>query len=194
MTDYTEGTEEKKLKRAKKMMLWFGIISLSMSFAGLTSAYVVSKERPDWLTDFEIPPAFYISLVAIVASSITVHLAKLKIQQEANRLGMILLWLTVGLGVSFVMLQFRGFSEIIANGYYFTGSESTITTSFIYLVVLLHLAHVVSGLIALLVVIYNHFKQKYKNGKTLGIELAATFWHFVDILWIYLFLFFYFVR
>ncbi|NND89059.1 MAG: heme-copper oxidase subunit III, partial [Flavobacteriaceae bacterium] len=69
--DYTEGTEEQKSNRAKKMMLWFGIISLSMSFAGLTSAYVVSKERPDWLTDFEIPQAFYISLVAIIISSIT---------------------------------------------------------------------------------------------------------------------------
>ncbi len=194
MTDYTEGTEEKKLKRAKKMMLWFGIISLSMSFAGLTSAYVVSKERPDWLTDFEIPPAFYISLVVIVTSSITIHLAKNAIKKASNQLGMILLWVTLLLGVAFVFLQFRGFSEIIANGYYFTGSESTITTSFIYLVVLLHVAHVVSGLIALLVVIYNHFKLKYSKGKTLGIELAATFWHFVDILWIYLFLFFYFVR
>ena len=87
MTDYTEGTEEKKLKRAKKMMLWFGIISLSMSFAGLTSAYVVSKERPDWLTDFEIPPAFYISLVVIVASSITIHFAKNAIKKASHQLG-----------------------------------------------------------------------------------------------------------
>ena len=93
-----------------------------------------------------------------------------------------------------IYLQFRGFSEIVANGYYFTGSESTITTSFIYLVVLLHIAHVIAGLICLVVVIYNHYKQKYSEGKTLGIELAATFWHFVDILWIYLLLFFYFVR
>ena len=63
---------------------------------------------------------------------------------------------------------------------FFTGSESSITTSFIYLVVLLHLAHIVTGLICVLVVIYNHYKLKYANGKTLGIELATTFWHFVD--------------
>ena len=92
------------------------------------------------------------------------------------------------------MLQFLGFSQIISNGYYFTGSESTITTSFIYLVVIMHLAHINAALISILVVIYNHYKQKYINGNTLGIELAVTFWHFVDILWIYLFLFFYFVR
>ncbi len=192
--DYTEGTEEQKIRRAKKMMLWFGIISLSMSFAGLTSAYVVSKERPDWLTDFQIPQAFYISLAVILLSSITIHIAKRSIIKEQNKIGMILLLSTFFLGVAFIILQFRGFSQIIANGYYFTGSESSITTSFIYLVVLLHVTHISAALISILVVIYNHYKLKYTNGKTLGIELAATFWHFVDILWIYLFLFFYFVR
>ena len=190
----TERTEEVKIQRAKKMMLWFGIISLSMSFAGITSGYVVSKERPDWLTDFEIPQAFFISLGVILLSSITVHLAKLSVQREQNRKGMILLVSTLALGIVFVYLQFLGFSQIIENGYYFTGSESTITTSFIYLVVIMHLAHIGAGLLSLIVVIYNHYKLKYIMGKTLGIELAATFWHFVDILWIYLFLFFYFVR
>jgi cytochrome c oxidase subunit 3 len=183
-----------KTNRAKKMMLWFGIISLSMSFAGLTSAYVVSKERPDWLTDFIIPEAFYISLLLIVASSITMILAKSAVKKEKNSQGMILLITTFLLGLGFIFYQFTGFKEIIANGYYFTGAESTITTSFIYLVVLMHLAHIIAGLIALLVVIYNHSRQRYTKGKTLGIELAATFWHFVDILWIYLFFFFYFVR
>lgn len=192
--EYTQETQEQKQRRAKKNMLWFGIISLSMGFAGLTSAYVVSKERPDWLTDFEIPQAFYLSLGVILLSSLSFHLAKRSVQQAKQQLGLGLLVTTFFLGAVFVALQFEGFSQIIANGYFFTGSESTITTSFIYLVVILHLAHVFAGLIALLVVIYNHYKQKYKNGKTLGIELAATFWHFVDVLWVYLFLFFYFVR
>jgi len=192
--DYTEGTHEEKIYRAKKNMLWFGIISLTMSFAGLTSAYVISKERKDWLTDFEIPQAFYLSLAVIILSSITFHFAKKLIQKQENRSGMWLLITTLILGIVFVYLQFRGFSEIIANGYFFTGSESSITTSFIYLVVLMHLAHISVALITVLVVIYNHYKLKYENGKTLGIELAVTFWHFVDILWIYLFLFLYFVR
>jgi len=183
-----------KTKRAKKMMLWFGLISLGMSFAGLTSAYVVSKERPDWLSDFQIPQAFYYSLLVILLSSITIHLAKRNISAEKNKSGMWLLWITLLLGGLFIFLQIKGFSQIIANGHYFTGSESTITTSFLYLVVLLHITHVVAALISILVVIYNHYKLKYINGNTLGIELAVTFWHFVDILWIYLFLFFYFVR
>ena len=192
--DYTEGTEQQKTYRAKKMMLWFGIISLSMSFAGLTSAYVVSKERPDWLTDFEIPQAFYWSLLVIVVSSLTMHLAKVAIKKGNWGAGMGLLTTTFVLGLSFLFFQFLSFSQIIENGYYFTGSESTITTSFLYLVVLMHLAHIIVGLICLLVVIYNHYKQKYSGDSMLGVELMATFWHFVDILWIYLFLFFYFVR
>jgi cytochrome c oxidase subunit 3 len=193
ITEQDQEIAEKTI-RAKKMMLWFGIISLSMSFAGLTSAYVISKERPDWLIDFVIPEAFYMSLGLIVASSVTMILAKSAVKKEKNSAGMLLLVLTFLLGLGFIFYQFIGFNEIIQNGYYFTGSESTITTSFIYLVVLMHLAHIIAGLIALLVVIYNHSRQRYAKGKTLGIELASTFWHFVDILWVYLFFFFYFVR
>jgi cytochrome c oxidase subunit 3 len=192
--DYTKGTEEEKIGRAKKNMLLFGMISLGMSFAGLTSAYIISKERADWLTDFEIPQAFYISVFVMILSSLTFIFAKKAVKTSQNRRGMALLLSTFILGIVFVYLQFLGFSQIIENGYFFTGSESSITTSFIYLVVLLHLAHILAGLISLLVVIYNHYKLKYMNGKTLGIELATTFWHFVDILWIYLFLFLYFVR
>ncbi|HNP69384.1 MAG TPA: cytochrome c oxidase subunit 3 [Aequorivita sp.] len=192
--DLTQGSEELKTSRAKKNMLWFGIISLTMSFAGLTSAYVVSKERPDWISSFEIPQAFYIALVLIVLSSATVYLALRAIKKQQNKLGMVYLVSTFLLGSLFIFFQFRGFSEIIATGYNFTGPTSSITTSFIYLVVLLHVAHVFVGLISLLVVIYNHYKLKYENGKTLGVELAATFWHFVDIVWIYLFLFLYFVK
>ena len=183
-----------KLDKAKKMMLWFGMISLSMSFLGITSGYIISQERPDWLNDFQIPPAFYISLVIIIISSVTFHIAKKSVIAQERKKGLVFLVSTFILGLAFVIYQFKGFSEIISYGYFFTGSESTITTSFIYLVVLLHLAHIVAALISLLVVIYNHYKQRYTSENTVGIEIAATFWHFVDVLWLYLFLFFYFIR
>ena len=190
--NYTEGSEELKSKRAKKMMLWFGIISLSMSFAGLTSAYVVSKERGDWLESLVLPEAFYVSLVVIIMSSLTMHFAKKMIIKEEQRAGMFLLLVTLALGLTFIYLQIRGFSEIyLQSGYAF---NENIAFSFIYIIVVVHIAHIIAAIISLFVVIYNHFKQKYKDGKTLGIELATTFWHFVDFLWIYLFLFFYFVR
>ncbi|MDC8005796.1 cytochrome c oxidase subunit 3 [Aureisphaera galaxeae] len=195
MKDYTEGTEELKHRRAKKMMLWFGMVSLGMSFAGFTSAYIVSKNRRDWLQDLELPQAFYWSLIVIVLSSVTMHFAKKLVQKEQSGTGMALLCATFALGVLFIWFQFQGFVQMINDlGVNFTGKTSNIKGSFIYIIAVVHIAHVVAGLIALLVVIYNHFKQKYKNGKTLGIELAATFWHFIDFLWVYLFLFFYFVR
>jgi cytochrome c oxidase subunit 3 len=192
--DLTEGTRDQKIQRSKKMMLWFGIASMVMMFAGLTSAYVVSKNRPDWGTDFQLPESLYWSTFVIIVSSLTFFLAKKSILANKRTNASAFLIATLLLGIAFMVLQFESFSEIIKAGYYFTGSESNITTSFIYIVVLAHLAHLVAGLIVLLVVIYNHFKQRYRPGQMLGIELGATFWHFLDILWVYLFLFLFFFR
>jgi cytochrome c oxidase subunit 3 len=69
-----------------------------------------------------------------------------------------------------------------------------VSTSFIIGISLMHAVHVFAGIIVLLVVIYNHFKYRYKSDDLLGLELGAIFWHFVDVLWIYLFFFFYFIR
>lgn len=192
--DLTQGTLEEKNSRAKKMMLWFGIISLIMSFAGWTSAFVVSSSRPDWLKDFQLPDAFIISTIVIVLSSITFILAKNALKKGNNIQTTLFLWMTFILGLVFIFNQFSGFQQIINLGYNFTGPTSNVTMSYIYLIAVVHILHVVVGLICLLVVIYNHFKQKYKATKMLGFELSATFWHFIDILWVYLFLFLYFIR
>lgn len=192
-----EQTELMQREKAKKMLLWFSMISLAMSFAGLTSAYVVSKERADWLENLVLPSAFGWSLIAILLSSVTFEWAKraLKQPQQAYGQATLLLWITWFLGLGFMVLQYTGFSQIYNDfGYAFTGPTSSIAYTFIFLIVVLHLFHVLAALIALSVVIYNHYKQRYVLGKTLGVELAALFWHFVDGLWLYLFLFFYFVR
>ncbi|WP_027137770.1 cytochrome c oxidase subunit 3 [Gaetbulibacter saemankumensis] len=192
--DLTQGTAEEKNRRAKKMMLWFGIISLIMSFAGWTSAFVVSSSRPDWLKDFQLPNAFLISTVVIIISSLTFLLAKNALKRDNKQQTTLWLLVTLVLGVVFIFNQFSGFQQIIDLGYNFTGPTSNVTMSYIYLIAVVHILHVVVGLICLLVVIYNHFKQKYTASNMLGFELAATFWHFIDILWVYLFLFLYFVR
>ena len=193
--DLTQGTEVEKIGRAKKTMLWFAMISMTMTFAGLTSAYVVSSSRPDWLKDFDLPPMLLWSTIAIIVSSITIHFAKRAIQKQAYQKGMLLLISTLVLGVVFIGSQWAGFSYMVTeSGYNFTGPTSNVVISFIYILVALHLAHLFSGVIVLLVVIYNHYKQRYNNGQTLGLELGVMFWHFLDFLWVYLFLFFYFVR
>ncbi|MCB4799284.1 cytochrome c oxidase subunit 3 [Neotamlana laminarinivorans] len=191
--DLTQGTPQEKNIRAKKMMLWFGIISLIMSFAGWTSAFVVSSSRPDWLKDFQLPNAFIISTVVIIISSVTFFMAKNALKKNNKSLTTIWLVITLVLGVVFIFNQFQGFQEIINLGYNFTGPTSNVTMSYIYLIAVVHILHVVVGLICLLVVIFNHLRNKYSVSNRLGFDLAATFWHFIDILWVYLFLFLYFV-
>ncbi|GGX13762.1 cytochrome c oxidase subunit 3 [Aquimarina muelleri] len=192
--DLTQGTRQEKVDRSKKTMMWFAMISMAMVFAGLTSAYVVSKARKDWATDLVFPNAFVFSIFVIGASSITFYFVKKAIENDNRNLASLLLLSTLVLGGLFVFLQFEGFNDIINQGYHFTGPTSNIVSTFMFIIVVTHLAHIAGGLIVLLVVIYNHFKQKYKIGKTLGLELGAMYWHFVDFLWVYLFLFLYFVK
>jgi cytochrome c oxidase subunit 3 len=192
--DLTKGTQQEKRERSKKMMLWFGIGSLIMTFAGLISAFIVSRKREDWLNDFQLPDAFIISAILILISSFTIIFAKRALKQNNMKMVTIGLLLTFGLGITFIYNQFVGFGQIIEAGYNFTGPTSNVTISFIYIIAIVHIAHVVAGLIALILVIYNHFKQKYNSNNMLGFELAANFWHFVDVLWLALFLFLYFFR
>lgn len=189
-------TEEQKSRTARsyKLILLFAMVSMTMMFAGLTSAFVVSKSRADWLKDFQLPIAFYYSTAAIIGCSVAFHLAKKAIQKDNQSKTTIFLLTTLVLGILFVILQFVGFGQIVDNGYYFTGSGSSITTTFLYVVTVVHLIHLAGGVISLLIIIYNHFKQKYNSSQTLGIELGAMYWHFLDLLWVYLFLFLYFFK
>lgn len=175
--------------KSKKMMLWAGMISMTMTFAGLTSAYVVSSQRPDWNIEFNFPSLFYWSTVVIILSSFTFWVSKKMLRKEEPQKVNIMLFLTLILAVIFIILQLNGFKQIINQGYYFTGPESSISTSFIYILVVLHLAHLLSGIIVLVVVLVNSLNRKYSINKTLGFDLAEMFWHFLGFLWLFLFSF-----
>ena len=191
--DLEKNELRKKHRRARKMMLLFSLLSITMTFAGLTSAYIVSKARPDWLKDFELPDYFIISTLIILASSITMWLAKKNIKKKLISKTSFWIAITFLLSIFFFLSQFLGFQELINKGYYFTGAQSTVTTSFLYVLALLHLVHVFAGVIVLIVVFVNNKNKKYNN-ETLGFELAETFWHFLGFLWLYLFVFLYFFR
>lgn len=192
----TMTTEEHKARTARsyKLLLLFAIISMIMMFAGLTSAFVVSKSRADWLKDFQLPSAFFFSTAVIIGCSVTFHLAKKAIQKDNQKATTTLLLTTLALGILFVVLQFVGFGQIVEKGYFFTGAESSITTTFLYIVTVVHLLHLAGGIIALLIIIYKQLRNKYNSTQTLGIELGAMYWHFLDLLWVYLFLFLYFFK
>lgn len=194
MATMTAEEHKARTSRSYKLLLIFAMISMTMMFAGLTSAFIVSKKRGDWAKDFHMPTAFTISLVIIILCSVTFHFAKKAIQKDNRHLTSSLLLITLGLGIAFVFFQFQGFGQLVADGNFFTGPQSNITSTFLYVVVITHLAHLAGGLISLLIIIYNHFKQKYNSSQFLGIELGAMYWHFLDFLWIYLFLFLYFFK
>ena len=180
-------------RKSAKPMLWVAMISMVMFFAGLTSAYVISMEREDWVS-FNLPNSLYISTVLIIVSSVTLFFSQKILKEDKLSTSFLLLIITFVLGLGFIWFQYDGFLELKSKGLYFTGKQSTVSTSFIIGITFMHILHLLAGVIVLLVVIYNHYKKKYSSADTLGFELGAIFWHFVDVLWIYLFFFFYFIR
>ncbi|MDV7186874.1 cytochrome c oxidase subunit 3 [Lutibacter sp. TH_r2] len=193
MNNSLENEYKQAKRKSAKPMLWVSMISMTMMFAGLTSAYVVSRKRYDWVS-FDLPSAFYTSTILIVLSSITFILARRFLKKDDRMLTSVFLISTLLLGIGFMYYQFLGFSELMETGLYFTGEQSTVKSSFIFGITGAHLVHIAAGIIVLLVVIFNHFNKQYSSKNMLGLELGAIFWHFVDILWIYLFFFFYFIR
>ena len=176
----SELTLKKKEAKAKKMMLLFALLSITMTFGGLTSAYVVSKGRPDWLVDFTLPISFTYSTILLVISSITIHCAKLFLnKQNGKSKSLNFLWATFVLGIAFLFFQFNGFNDFIKQGYYFAGAQSNVTTSFIYVLAFVHILHLIAGLIVLTVLIYKTYNNKYQDSN-LGFSLGVTFWHFLD--------------
>ena len=180
-------------KKASKPLLWVGIISIVMLFAGLTSAYVVRADNGNWLI-FNLPNAFYLSTAVIVTSSITLIFA-LQMAKKNHKMGLISgLLITFVLGILFSYFQYSGWSELFSKNIVFGGKSSNASGSFLYLITFLHLIHLFVGLISLLVTLKNSIKGKYSAENTHGIELCSIYWHFLDILWVYLFLFLYYIR
>jgi cytochrome c oxidase subunit III len=184
--------QQKVKEKAYKQMLWISMISMTMMFAGLTSAFIVSKKREDWIS-FDLPTAFYISTVLIILSSIVFYFAKRFNQNDDRAKTSTLLALTLLLGLGFVYFQFQGFKQLIDAGLYFTGIQSNVSSSFLYVITITHLLHILGGIFVLIWVLYKNIQGKYSATNSLGLDMSAIFWHFVDALWIYLFLFFYFI-
>ena len=186
----TVAMEQRKKIHPHKFTLWVGIGSLLMMFAGLTSAYIVKRNQANWQT-FDLPQFFWYSTVAIILSSATIYLAEKAFKQREMRKYRSLLMATVILGVLFIVLQVLGFEQLWTKGITLQGSVSY---SFLYVIIIMHAAHVVGGLIALLLLFAKAFSSKTRNYNIVPVELVSTFWHFVDLLWIYLLIFLLMIR
>ncbi|HXO74713.1 MAG TPA: cytochrome c oxidase subunit 3 [Puia sp.] len=182
--------EQRKKIHPHKFTLWVALGSIIMMFAGLTSAYVVKREQPGWTT-FSIPKAFWYSTAVILASSLTIQMALKAFKDREMQRYRNLLTTTAILGILFVVLQWVGFRQIWNTGITFRGSGGG---QFLYIIAGLHAVHVLGGILALMVMFVKAYASKIRTYNSVPVELMSTYWHFVDLLWIYLLVFFMFIN
>lgn len=193
-----------------KFALWIAMASIAMMFAGLTSAYMVRQAQGNWRS-FHLPVVFWVSTAAILLSSVTFVLGLRAFRQRAIPQFKLLITITLVLGVLFGALQFSGFYELYQqpqtvvfdgdvqyvreNGVsreniYPVRVDGNPSESFLFIIAGLHLLHILGGIIALAIVFFRAFRKRVKVYSATGLEIVGAYWHFVDILWIYLFVFF----
>lgn len=171
-----------------KLTLWVGIASIIMMFAAFTSAFVVRRSAGNWY-EFKLPDIFFLNTIVLIISSITLHFSYTAFVKGKEKMFKNLLLITFALGITFVVLQYKGWEAMNAMGATFTVNPSS---SFIYLISGVHAAHVLGGIAALTVAMVFAYVLPFKPTprRRTRLELVVQYWHFVDILWIYLIIFF----
>jgi len=182
-----EQTQQRKRIHPHKFTLWVAIGSIIMMFAGLTSAYIVKSNQASW-QPIQMPKIFWYSTGVILLSSVVMQMALRSFKQREMNSYRLLMAGTFFLGIVFVILQCLGFTQLWNNGVQFKGSSGE--GQFLYVIAGLHALHVTGGIVALLVMFIKAFFGKMKLYSNIPVEVMATYWHFVDFLWIYLFVFF----
>lgn len=177
--------EQRKKIHPHKFNLWIGIGSMLMMFAGLTSAVIIKRNQAGW-TGFELPGIFWYSTAVIVLSSVTIWMAQQAYKARLMNRYRVLMLVTMVLGVLFLLLQYFGFKQLWAQGITLTKSVSY---SFLYVIAGLHAIHLLGGIIALIVIAFKAFGSKIRTYSAVPVEIISTYWHFVDLLWIYLLVF-----
>lgn len=178
-------TQRKKI-HPHKFTLWIGIGSIIMMFAGLTSAYIVKGSLPGW-SAVEVPAIFYYSTAVIFLSSITMQWALKAFKERSMQQYRWTVTATMILGFGFIAMQIAGFWQLAGSGLKLQGSGAG---QFLYVIFGLHAVHVLGGVIALLILFAKAFSARVRSYNAVPVEVMSTYWHFVDLLWIYLFVFF----
>jgi len=166
------------------------LLSVSMMFAGFTSAYVVRESQGKWL-DFDLPNFLWLSTAVAIISSVTMQLAfnKAKKDKKDHITGLVLI--TFLLGLVFLYTQFMSFVEIYNYDYkiVFGGKQSNPSGSFFYVFVFIHALHIIGGIIFLLFLLIKSLLKEVHSNNMLNIRMCKTYWHFLGGLWLYLFIF-----
>lgn len=173
-----------------KFITWLFIITIVMLFASQTSAYLVRRAEGNWV-EFTVPTIFWISTLVLIISSATMHLSLQAARKNENAKLKTLVAITTVLGITFLGMQYIGWQDLQAQGIFLKGNPSG---SFFYIFTGLHMAHLLIGLGILIATFLMAFRMKLDSSNTILVEVCATSWHFLDILWVYLFVFLLYFR
>lgn len=174
--------------KAKKFLMWLFVISSFMLFAALTSGYIVyTAGSPERGLKVLLPNVFIYSTIAIALSSVTMHLAYKSAKMLKFGKQKLFLALTILLGVTFFVLQIIAWRIFIEHGVYFVNFNAS--QSFVYVFTGTHLVHIFAGIIMLIRALTGVIKNIPQTLNLFRLEVTSIFWHFLDILWIYLYVF-----
>jgi cytochrome c oxidase subunit III len=170
----------------KKFALWLFIATVVMLFAAWTSAYIVKRGDMGW-SEVVLPRQFNINTIIILLSSVCMVWATIAAKKDRKEHLKLAMSFTTILGLAFLVGQVLAYRELVALKEFFTGGN--VSHSFIYVISGAHALHVVGGVIYLLMVCYNVFRNRVTSGNMTQLEMCATYWHFLGVLWVYLYVF-----
>src|SRR5690606_9104010 len=188
MAHYTQNREDLTRQKAKKFNLWLGMIGMFMMFAALSSGFIVyTAGGADRGIKTLLPDAFIYSTLLIVLSSVTMQLAYAEAKRTAFGKQKLLLIVTILLGLGFFAMQVHAWGILTARGVVFVNSNAS--QSFIYVFTGMHLAHSFAGILVLVRALVGRIRNIPQVSNVFRMDLATLFWHFLGILWIYIYVF-----
>ncbi len=180
--------QDRENLKAKKFMMWLFLVSSFIYFAGLTSGFIVyTAGNPARGIKTLLPDVFKYSTVMILISSITMHLAYLSGKKLQYVKQNVYLAVTILLGIAFFFLQLKAWSILYNQGITFVNVNAS--NSFIYVFTASHLVHILVGVILLMKAMTGKLSKVSPVRNVFRLEVTSIFWHFIDILWIYLYVF-----
>ena len=173
--------------KAKKFIIWLFVVSSTIMFAGWTSYYIVfaaSKSKGHGLV---LPDMFLYSTAVLLVSSICLFLAARAFRNGQVSTQKTFLWATLLLGIVFGYLQVEAWVSLYQSGAFLVNNNAAI--SLIYIVSGIHLVHIFAGLLLILSTLMGVYGKISTERLQFRMEVSSIFWHFIDILWIYLYVF-----
>ena len=173
--------------KPKKFVVWLFVVSSTIMFGGWTSYYIVFAASKGKGHGLVLPDAFLYSTAVLLISSITLFLASRALRNGSIKSQQLFLWLTLGLGLVFGYLQFQAWTSMYLSGAVLINNNAAI--SLIYIVSGFHLLHIFAGLCFIASTLIGSYRAISSDKAVYRQEITSIFWHFIDILWIYLYVF-----